>query len=147
MTLTSFLDPVLGPVMTISNPWNILLLSFVLTLVMTLLYKFLTNQKLMKQLKEEMKLHQKEIKELKNMPEKMMETQKVMMDKQIKYFLQSLKPTIVSFIPVILIFTWMRNYYLGLGNPAVLFGLGWIWAYILSSIIFSIGLRKLLKVH
>jgi len=147
MGWTSFLDPILGPLMRIPSPWNLLLLSFIITLVMTLLYKFLTDQKLMKELKDEMKSLQKEMKLLKENPEKMMEIQKKAMEKNMKYLIQSLKPTLITFIPVLIIFEWMRQYYTSLGNPDVLFGLGWIWIYILASIILSISLRKLLKVH
>jgi len=147
MSFTSFLDPILGPVMRIPNPWNLLLLSFALTLIMTVLYKFLTDQKLMKELKDEMKHLQKEMKEFKDNPEKMMEMQKKSFQIMMKQFSQSLKPTLITMIPILVIFAWMKNYYTALGNPSVLFGLGWIWIYILSSIILSIALRKLFKVH
>lgn len=151
MSFIDFLDPVLNPVleplMSIPNPWNLLILSFLITLVMTLLYKFLTDQKLMKELKDEMKELQKEMKMLKDSPEKMMEVQKRAMERNMKYLFQSLKPTLITFIPILIIFEWIRQYYIGIGNPDVLFGLGWIWIYILASIIFSLGLRKLLKVY
>jgi len=147
MSWTSFLDPVLGPLMAIPNPWNLLLLSFLITLIMTVLYKFLTDQKLMKELKDDMKALQKEMKLLKENPSQMMEVQKKAMEKNMKYLMQSLKPTLITFIPILIIFEWMRQYYIGLGNPDVLFGLTWIWIYILASILMSLGLRKLLKVH
>ena len=101
----------------------------------------------MKELKGEMKEFQKEMKDLKDDPKKMMEVQKRAMEKNMKYMLQSLKPTLFTFIPLILIFGWLRSYYAAIGNPAVLFGLGWIWIYIICSIAFSIGLRKLLKIY
>ena len=147
MSYTSFLDPVLGPLMSIPAPWNVFLLSFVLTLGMTLLYKYATDQKLMKELKDEMKELQKEMKMLKDEPAKMMEVQKRAMERNMKYLLQSLKPTIISLIPIFLILGWMRTYFIALENPVILFGLSWLWIYIISSIIFSLGLRKLLKVH
>src|SRR3989338_3146270 len=138
--LNPVLNPTLGPLMSIPNPWNLLFLSLLITLVMTLLYKFLTDQKLMKELKDEMK-------KLKDNPEKMMEVQKKAMEKNMKYLFQSLKPTLITFIPILIIFEWIRQYYLGIGSPDVLFGLSWIWIYILASILFSLGLRKLLKVY
>lgn len=147
MSYYSFLNPVLEPLMSIPAPWNVLLLSFILTLIMTLLYKFLTDQKLMKELKDEMKELQNEMKTLKDNPERMMEVQKKAMERNMKYLLQSLKPTLVTFIPILIIFAWLRAYFTALGNPAILFGLSWIWIYIIFSIVFSISLRKLLKVH
>ena len=61
MAWNSFLDPLMGPVMSLPNPWNLLLISFILTAIITLLYKFLTDQKMMKELKAEMKGYQKEM--------------------------------------------------------------------------------------
>ena len=68
MDYTSFLDPVLNPLMTIQSPWNLILMAFIITGIITLAYKFLTDQKLMKELKDEMKSMQKEMKEFKNNP-------------------------------------------------------------------------------
>ena len=147
MAWNSFLDPVMGPVMDLPNPWNLLLISFILTAIITLLYKFLTDQKLMKELKAEMKGYQKEMKDFKDDPKKMMEVQKLAMEKNMKYMLQSLKPTLFTFIPIIFIFSWLRTYYTDLGNPDVLLGLGWIWIYIIFSIVVSLTLRKVLKIH
>ena len=76
-----------------------------------------------------------------------MEVQKLAMEKNMKYMLQSLKPTLFTFIPIIFIFSWLRTYYTDLGNPDVLLNLGWIWIYIIFSIIVSLTLRKLLKIH
>ena len=143
----SILDPILSPVMAIPTPWNLLLISFIITGGITLLYKFATDQKLMKELKQEMKNLQKEMKSLKDNPDKMMSVQKLAMEKNMKYMMQSLKPTIISFIPIIFIFTWLRAYYEGLGNPDILFGLGWLWIYIVFSIVVSFSLRKVLKIH
>ena len=147
MAFTNILDPVLGPVMSIPSPYNLLLISFVLTAAITVLYKLMTDQKLMKEIKDEMKRMQKEMKELKSEPEKVMALQKQVMQKNLKYMMQSLKPTLITFIPIIFIFGWLRDYYTDIGNPAVLFGLGWIWIYIIFSVILSIALRKLMKVH
>tara|TARA_Y100000310_G_scaffold342346_1_gene445238 strand:+ start:43 stop:477 length:435 start_codon:yes stop_codon:yes gene_type:complete len=143
----SILDPILGPVMALPNPWNLLLICFILTGGITVAYKFLTDQKLMKELKTEMKDLQKEMKGLKDNPKKMMEVQKTAMEKNMKYMMQSLKPTLFTLIPIIFIFSWLRNYYTDLGGPDVLFGLGWLWIYIIFSIIISISLRKILKIH
>jgi len=54
--------------------WNkfiaLLIISFILTLITTLIFKFLTDQHLMKTLKEEIKLSQQEAKNHKNNPKK-----------------------------------------------------------------------------
>jgi len=143
----SILDPILSPVMSIPSPWNLLLISFIITGGITLLYKFATDQKLMKELKQEMKDLQKEMKSLKDNPEKMMSVQKLAMEKNMKYMMQSMKPTLFTLIPIIFIFSWLRGYYADLGNPDILFGLGWLWIYIIFSIVISLSLRKVLKIH
>jgi len=101
----------------------------------------------MKTLKEDLKAVQAEMKAAKNEPEKLLSLQKVSMEKNLKYMAQSLKPMLITFIPIIFIFGWLRNYYNAIGNPGVFFGLKWLWAYIIFSIVFSIALRKLLNVH
>ncbi len=148
MAFYEFLSPVMDPLMgALPSPYNLLLVSFLITGTITLVYKFLTDQNLMKELKTEMKDLQKEMKQLKDHPEKMMAVQKQVMEKNMKYMMQSLKPTLITLIPILFIFTWLRTYYTDLGNPDVLFGLSWIWIYIIFSIAISITLRKALKIH
>ena len=105
----SILDPILGPVMSIPAPWNLLLISFIITGGITLLYKFATDQKLMKDLKQEMKDLQKEMKSLKDNPEKMMSVQKEAMKVNMEYMKHSLKPTLFTMLPILLIFGWMSG--------------------------------------
>jgi uncharacterized membrane protein (DUF106 family) len=108
MAFSSLLDPVLNPVLALHPFFAIVLLSFIITLVMTLIYKWMTNQEMMKSLKEDIKRHQKDMKEHKDNPSKVMEIQKKAMEVNMKYMSQSMKPTLVSFIPIILIFGWMN---------------------------------------
>ena len=49
----------LSPLLNIGPFWAIFILSFLMTLFITLIYKFGTNQKEMKYLKEKMKEYQK----------------------------------------------------------------------------------------
>jgi len=86
----------------------VILLSFLISLIITLIYKYTTDQNLMRRLKEEMKEFQKEIKELKKEPEKAMQVQKKSMQTNMKYMMQSMKSTLYSFIPIIIIFGWMN---------------------------------------
>ena len=105
----------------------------------------MTNQELMKSLKAEIKDFQKEMKGYKDDAVKMMELQKKAMQKNMKYMKHSMKPTLFTFVPIIIIFGWLRTTYTPIGP--LIFGLNWIWIYIASSIVFSIVLRKILKVH
>ena len=78
-----------------------------------------------------------QMKEFKEDPKKAMELQKKAMEKNMKYMMQSFKPMLITFIPIIFIFGWLRGYYTDLGNPDIIFGLTWIWVYIIFSIIMS----------
>ena len=129
------------------EPFPILIISLFLTLVTTLIYKYVTDQELMKTLKDDMKAMQAEMKTLKEHPEKMMAVQKQAMQKNMKYMMQSFKPMLITFIPVVFIFGWLSRHYTALGNPDVFFGISWLWTYIIFSLVFSIGLRKFLKVY
>ena len=101
------MDPVLRPLLYLSPFWGILIISFLVSLIISVIYKYVTDQNLMKQLKAEMKEFQKEMKELRQHPEKMMEVQKKAMETNMKYMTQSFKPTLFTFIPIIIIFSWL----------------------------------------
>lgn len=102
------LDPVFRPLLDLGYLWTIVILSFILTLLITLVYKFATNQVLMKKLKAEMKGLQKEAKALRDNPKKAMVHQKKLMEKNMQYMKHSLKPTLYTFIPIIIIFGWLN---------------------------------------
>ena len=104
----SFLDPVFGPLLQLPLFWAILILSFAVSLLITIIYKFTTNQSLMKQLKDELKEFQKEMKELKHDPSKMMAVQKKAMQTNMKYMMHSMRSTLITFLPIIFIFGWMQ---------------------------------------
>jgi uncharacterized membrane protein (DUF106 family) len=106
----SFLDPVLNPLLALQPIYIILLISIVITVVMTLLYKLFTDQKLMKALKDEMKHLQKQVKEFRQHPEKMAEAQKKMMQKNMEYMRHSMKPTLITMLPIILIIGWLSSH-------------------------------------
>lgn len=106
--INNVLDPVFYPLLKLGPLWAVLIISFVVSLLITIVYKYVTDQNLMKQLKDEMKELQKEMKELKNEPQKAMEVQKKAMDRNFKYMGHSLKPTLITFIPIIIIFGWLN---------------------------------------
>jgi uncharacterized membrane protein (DUF106 family) len=104
----NLLNPILNPLLVLHPLWSLLILSFLISLIITLIYKAMTDQDLMKQLKSETKEFQKEMKELKDHPKKMMAVQKKAMQTNMKYMGLSMKPTLVTFIPIIIIFGWMH---------------------------------------
>ena len=108
MSISDLLNPILSPLLNLPTFWAIIVLSFVISLIITVIYKYTTDQNLMKQLKDEMKAFQKQIKELKKEPERAMAIQKKSKQTNMKYMMQSMKSTLYSFIPIILIFGWMN---------------------------------------
>ena len=143
--LDSFFNTIFGFLINLSPLAGLLVISLILTLLTSLSYKIFTNQREMKQHKEEMDKLQKEIKELKNDPKKAMDKQKELMEKNLKMMKYNIKPMLITFIPLIIIFGWLRATYEPLGK--LILGLSWFWIYLISAIIFSIIIRKLLKIY
>ena len=104
----TIVDPILSPLLKINPLLGIAIISFILTLLITLIHKFTTNQKVMKGLKEDMKTHQDEMKKHKDNPKKVMEIQKKVMGKNMEFMKHSFKPMIFTFIPIIIIFGWLN---------------------------------------
>ena len=143
----AFFNATLGRILELPEPYGLLVLSFLLTLLTTLAYKFFTDQNLMKTLKDDMKLLQNQMKDASHPAEHKMTLQKQILEKNMSYMKQSMKPMLITFIPIIILFGWLRSYYTILGNPKIFFGLTWIWTYLIFSIIFSMLIRKLLKIN
>jgi len=139
----SFFNLIFGSLISWNPLVAIIIISFLMTLLITLSYKFLTNQELMKSLKQEIKDFQQQMKEHKDDSSKVMEIQKLSLEKNMKYMMHSFKPTLFTFVPLIIIFTWLRTTYSTIQLPF----LSWFWVYIIVSIIFSMVLRKALKIH
>ncbi len=145
MVLDSFFNFVFGWAISINSAFGLILISFIFTFLVTLAYKYFTDQDLMKQLKDDMKKLRKEMKEFRENPEKMIEIQKKSFEKSMQQMKMQFKPMLITLIPLLLLFSWLRVTYQDTGD--VLFGLSWLWIYILTSILFSLTLRKVLSVH
>lgn len=105
--LDPFLDKIFGPLLYLNPLLAIIIMTFLISLIIVIIYKYTTDQNLMKDLKEEMNKFKKLTKELKNEPDKMMDVQKKAMETNMKYMMQSMKSTLFTFIPIILIFGWL----------------------------------------
>ena len=75
-SLNYIMNPIFSPLLALSPTLAILIITVVIAFLMTVIYKYTTNQSLMKDLKNEIKEFQKEMKELRNEPQKMMSVQK-----------------------------------------------------------------------
>ncbi len=110
--LDSLLNPVLLPLLEKSPFLGILIVSFIISLIIVLAYKYFTNQEAMKQIKEQQKEAQKRMKELKDNPSEAMKLQKEAMGKNFEYMKHSFKATFITIIPIIIIFGWMNSHLL-----------------------------------
>src|SRR3989344_1774334 len=111
MVFESLLDPVFSPLLQLHPLWGIAIISLILTWIITLVYKWVTDQKLMKELKDDIKSVQKEMKEFKDNPAKVMEIQKKAMEKNMQYMMHSFKPMIFTLIPILIIFGWLNLHF------------------------------------
>lgn len=155
MVLDTFFNFIFSFAIKLGAPWSIIIISLILTALMTVAQKYLTNQTEMKHLREELKHLQKEMKSNTNNPDKLPDIQKRSLESNMKYMKLSFRPIIFTSIPIIIIFNWIRTLYpadldlITFPFPIPLFGigLGWLGTYILSSIIFSIIIRKIFKIY
>ena len=126
--------------MMIGNPKvSIAVFSVIVTLVSTLVQKKFTDQEHLKSLKKRQKEIQKELKKTKE-PSIMQELNAEMLQLTGLMFKSSMKPMFVTIIPFLILFTWLRSVYV----PVL--GGGWIWYYLMYSVLASIVMRKVLKV-
>jgi uncharacterized membrane protein (DUF106 family) len=107
----SFLDPVFGWTLLFHPFVGILLLSLIITLIINIIYKYTTDQKEMKRLKDQIEDYRKKIKASRDNPKKMMKLNNEAMGVNMEYLGKSLKPTLYTFIPIIFIFAWMNAHY------------------------------------
>ena len=61
MAFESILNPLFAPLLKLPVFWSIFLIALGISVLITLVYKWMTDQHLMKTLKEDMKKFQKEI--------------------------------------------------------------------------------------
>ena len=109
MIFSNFLNIIFSPLLNLPPYLAIIIVAFFISSLITIITKYTTNQPLMKELKDKIKEYQKQAKELRSEPEKAMEVQKKAMEVNTKYMMHSLRPTIITFIPIILIFGWMSS--------------------------------------
>ncbi len=87
----------------------IAIISLLISLIIVLAYKYLTDQEMMKNLREEIKKLQSELKAQRGNPKRAAEINKRLMEKSMQQFRHSFKPTLFTLIPIILIFGWLNS--------------------------------------
>ncbi len=116
----------------------IIILSLMVTVFITTVTYFMTDRERMKEIKAKQKALRLEIKKFKHDPAKMMELNKQMMEDMPEQLKHSFKPMLVTIIPLLILLGWLRATF-----ADTVIASTWIWWYIGSSIVFSMGLRKI----
>lgn len=93
----------------------------------------------MKELKEIQKQCQIKIKDAKGDLKTQTQIQSEMMSCSLEMMKYSMKPMLITFIPLLILIGFLRGVYSGVFSS-------WIWWYIISGMVSSIALRKILKV-
>ncbi len=140
------LDPSAGTLILWNLNFGMLIIVFILTLITTLVQKYTTDQEALKDLKKEQKALQEEMKKNAGDSKKLMELQKKSFESIPKTFKLSMRALAYTAIPLLLFFRWFMDFFKSIGDPKLFLGLGWLFFYLISSIIFSSILRKVLKV-
>jgi uncharacterized membrane protein (DUF106 family) len=140
------LDPTFGALLNLNLTVGMLVIVFFITLISTLVQKYATDQKALKELREEQKLFQEEMKKYRENPAKMAELSKKQGEFMVRTFRLTSRATLFTIVPFMLFFKWFGDFFTTLGNPMFFGFMTWFWFYFIFTIIFSVFLRKWLKV-
>ena len=109
--LDPVLDVALGPLARLHPGAGLVIITFIISLAIVLIYKFTTDQEHMKVLRAQIKKHQEAMKNLKDDPQKLMKEQKKAMQVNTELMKHSMKPTLYTMIPIIIIFGWLASHF------------------------------------
>ncbi len=125
---------------------SILVMGLLVSFFVSLVQHFVLDKEKMREIKARQKAIQQEMKDHKDNPTKMMELQKEMMTHTMDTLKHSFKPTLITLVPLLLIFAFMNNILssTSVGGKLFIFPV-WVWIYIGASIVGSIIFRKLFK--
>jgi len=143
------LDPTFGFLINWNMLWGLIIIVLFINIIITVVHKYTTDQDKLKELRTKSKEIQNQIKEAqKNQDqEKVSELSKQSFSQMGEQMKQSFGSMGYTAIPIILFFRWFGDFFTALDNPDIFLGFGWLGTYLIFSIIFSIVIRKVLKVQ
>jgi len=142
----SALDPSAGALLNWNLTIGMMIIVFVISLITTLIQKYTTDQKALRELKAEQKLLQEEMKKIEKDPIKMAELNKKNMELIPRTFRLTSRAVMFTGIPFILFYRWFTDVFTAMKNPVFLGFLSWFWFYFILTIVFSSLLRKWMNV-
>lgn len=119
---------------------SIIVMALVISFFVSLVNYFVLDKDKMRDIKNRQKAIQNEMKQHKDNPQKMMELQKEMFSYVGESFKHSFKPMLITLIPILLIFGFLRKEFIETSIAKT-----WFWYYIAASLAGSIIFRKLFK--
>jgi uncharacterized membrane protein (DUF106 family) len=119
----------------------VIIIATLITLITTLITKYMIDQNRMKELREIQKACQIKIKDHKDDPAKMAEINKQMMECSMELMKHSFKPLLITMIPLFILLAWMKGVF-----ETTTIAKAWFWWYIGAGIASSIIFRKMLRV-
>ncbi len=142
------LDPSAGGLLNWNVTIGMLLIVLAISLLTTVIQKYATDQKALRELKKEQKILQEEMKKYKDNPAKVAELSKKQFAFIPKTFKLTSRAIMFTGIPFILFFRWFNDFF---AQEAFVdftfFGfLSWFWFYLIATMVFSTVLRKVFKV-
>ena len=144
-SVNAILNPTAGFLLGLDLTIGMSILVFLLSVFTTIIQKYATDQKTLREMKEEQKKLQEDIKKLEVGSKEHTELSMKSMKFIGPMMKLSMRPIIYTAIPFILFFRWFTDYF-ALVDFKFFGFLSWFWFYLLGSIIFSSVLRKILKV-
>jgi uncharacterized membrane protein (DUF106 family) len=118
----------------------VILASVLVSLFISAVNYFVLNKERMREIKARQKALQEEMKNHKDNPQKMMELQKEMFSHMGESLKHSMKPMLITFIPIIIFFPIVRA-----ALVTTTIASTWFWWYLGTSLISSMIFRKLFK--
>ena len=144
-SVNAILNPTAGALLDLDLTFGMAILVLLLSVFTTIIQKYATDQKTLREMKEEQKKLQEDIKKLEVGSKEHTELSMKSMKFIGPMMKLSMRPIIYTAIPFILFFRWFTDYF-ALVDFKFFGFLSWFWFYLLGSIIFSSVLRKILKV-
>jgi len=142
----SVLDPTAGFLLDWNLTIGMFVVVFIITVITTLIQKYATDQKTLKEMKKEQKEIQEKLKKL----DKASKEHQELTIKSLSSMGPMMKLSMRSFaytgIPLILFFRWFSDYFTAAGNPVLLGFMSWFWFYLVGTLIISSILRKVMDV-
>lgn len=105
----ALLDPIFLPLFKFNLLLGLVVISFIVTLFSTLIYKYTTDQLLMKRIKREIKELQEKAKAAAEDPQKVMEINKEMFSKSMEQMKSNFKSSMYTMIPVMVILLYLSS--------------------------------------